>query len=353
MNKIIFYIVIAFFIININACQYPVDISKLPDGEKFLIINAEVTETYAKVNVTYTLDAVTPQGAYLFPTPPDASAYIMDSKGNRTDFTTNGSINTFFKGVVGETYKLYVQVNGEKYESQAETMPRCPALDSVTVIYTRESSRDAKDLLYDGFDVYAESTDFANQENYYQWDWRHYERSLSCAVVEENGREVLYPCTPNDCWNIEYNTRLLVQSDKLRDGKPLAHRVVRVPFATPPYKYYYLRVEQRAITPTVFAYLQSLETQTQNIGSVFDIPAQTRFSPNIYNVNNSNEKILGVFSVFSSYYKIININMQQPLNGVKPKLNGDPRPFTSNPLAQAPCVEGPYRTLIKPEGWVD
>jgi len=353
MNK---NIILAFTLLIISlttTCQYPVDVSELPDTEKFIFINAELTETYAKVLVTYTLDDVTPEGAYVFPKPPTATAYVLDGNGNQFFFKTDGVIDTSFRGFVGQTYTLHVEVDGKTYESNAETMRSCPELNTVTPIYTREPNRDAKDLLYDGFDVYVESLDPAGQDNYYQWDWVHYERSLSCAVMEENGREVLYPCTPYDCWNIRYNTRIIVQADRLRDGKSLTHRVVRVPFAVPPYKYYYLRVEQRAITPTVFAYLQSLETQTQNVGSVFDIPPQTRFSPNIYNVSNPTEKILGVFNVFSSRYKIINIDIQQEIPGIKPKNIGDPRPFTSIPLAQAKCVEGFYRTLIRPEGWVD
>ncbi|HRI62529.1 MAG TPA: DUF4249 domain-containing protein, partial [Saprospiraceae bacterium] len=298
----------------INACQYPVDTSTLPEGKQFLIIDAELTEDYGKVTVNYTLKDVTAQGNYLFPDPPNAVAYVLDSHGNRTDFIPDGSKNTSFKGIVGETYKLYVEADGRSYESKAETMPACPELDSLSPVYTRETFRDPGDLFYDGFDVYAQLTDDPTQENYYQWDWIHYERRFSCDVIIENGMEVLVPCTPYDCWGIEYNTRIVVQSDKLRNGQPIAQRVVRVPFATPPNKYY-LRVEQRSITPTVYTYLKSLETQTQNVGSLFDIPAQTKFSPNISNINDPSEQIIGVFSVFSSRHKIIYIDMQQIIPG--------------------------------------
>jgi len=160
------------------------------------------------------------------------------------------------------------------------------------------------------------------------------------------------PCTPYDCWGIKYNTRIIAQSDKLRDGNPIAQRIVRVPFATPPGAYY-LRVEQRAVTPRVFDYLKALEIQKQNVGSLFDIPAQTRFSPNIRNVNNPKEQILGVFNVFAARKKVIYINMRQEIPDAKAKFVGDPSPFHSDPLLQAPCVEGLYRTKIRPEGWID
>ena len=337
---------------GIYTCQYPVNSSELPDPQKFLIIDAALTETFGKVTVTYTLTDVTPQGAYQFPVPPNAVAFVLDSHGNRTDFLPDGTVNTAFHGVVGETYKLYVVADGETYESKAETMVACPDIDTLDAFYTRESYRDPADLYYDGFDVYAQLKDDGAQENFYQWDWIHYERLASCDVTEENGRQVRLPCNPYDCWGITYNTRVSVQSDKLRNGTVLAHKVVRVPFVKPPNKYY-LRVEQRSITPSVFAYLQSIETQTQNVGTPFDIPAQTKFNPNVFNVNNPTEKILGVFSVYSYRRKIIYVNLLQTIPGAQVKIVPENLPFTSNPFAAAPCNESLYRTRIKPEGWED
>ena len=339
---------------GLHACQYPVDSSTLPDPIRYLVIDAELTETYGKVSVTYTLTDVTPQGGYTFPTPPAAAAYVLDSHGNRTDFATDGAKNTAFAGIAGETYRLYVEADGKQYVSDPETMRACPELDSVTPVYRRESFRAPSELYYDGFDVYAHTNDIGGQENFYQWDWIHYGRAVSCALLYDSnaGRDVLVPCTPYDCWNIVYNTQVTVQSDKLREGQPIAQKIVRVPFARPPAKYY-LRVEQRSITPSVYAYLQSIQTQTQNTGSLFDIPAQTRFNPNVHGVTDPAESLLGVFSVFSSRYKIIHIDMQQTIPGAEVKVIPLPAPFINDPLAAAPCVEGPFRTLVRPEGWVE
>jgi hypothetical protein len=143
-----------------------------------------------------------------------------------------------------------------------------------------------------------------------------------------------------------------VQSDKLRDGNPIRKLVVRVPFSTPPNNYY-LRVEQRSITPTVFEYLQSQETQTQSVGTLFDIPAQTRFNPNVSNVNDKSEKLLGVFNVYSYKKKILYINMLQNIPGASAKVIVEPTAFSADPLASAPCTEETYRTKIKPEGWIN
>lgn len=354
MKKIQFFI--AFWVVAVfSNCQYPVDNSTLPASKQFLIIDAELTPTYGKVNVTYSLQDVTSRGGYSFPKAPKAVAYVLNSGGTRYDFyQTDGTINTAFKGIIGETYKLYVEVDGKKYESKPETMANCPDIDSLTTPYRREVFRSPTDQLYDGFDVYAYSKDAANVENFFQWDWIHYELANFCDRRETkfDGKEVLIPCLPNSCWNIIYNTQTIVASDKLRDGQPLANRIVRVPFATPPNKYY-LKVTQRAITPSVFSYLQSVQTQTQSTGTLFDVPAQTRFNPNVFNVLDPKEQILGVFSVFSFKYKIIYIDMTQKIPNAQAKITPEYTPFTGDIFLNAPCVEGLYRTKIKPEGWVD
>ena len=354
MKKILYSIAICGIIILVK-CQYPVDNSTLPNSKQFTVIEADMTETYGKINITYSLTDVTSKGGYLFPKPPKATAYVLNSKGQRTDFAkTDGTPNTNFKGVIGEIYRLFVEVDGKKYESKPETMRPCPELDSLTAPYARETYRAPSDLYYDGFDVYAQTTDIAGKENYYQWDWIHYERANYCdqRFNKFDDKEVLIPCFPNDCWNIEYNTSVNVLSDKLRDGQPIAHRVVRIPFSNPPNKYY-LRIEQRSITPSVFAYLQSLETQTQNIGTLFDVPAQTRFSPNIYNVNDLSENIIGVFSIFSSRQKTIFVDRSKKIDGAQVKIFPQSVPYTADIFLNAPCIEGVSRTKIKPLFWVD
>lgn len=339
-------------VVFFNTCQYPVDPTALPDPKKYLVVEAELTENYGKVKVFYSITDLTEQGSYHIPSPPQATAYVLDGHGNRTDFSPDGKTDTVFRGVIGETYTLYVEADGKAYVSNPETMRACPAIDTLTPDYSRESARDPNDLNYDGFDVFAQLNDIPGQENYYQWDWIHYERRFSCETAEEAGRTVLIPCDPADCWGIRYNTRVVVQSDKLRDGNTIAQKVVRVPFATPPNKYY-LRVEQRSITPDVFAYLQSVQTQTQHTGTLFDIPAETQFNPNVHNVNDPKEQLLGIFNVFAYRRKIIYIDMLQKIPGATAKNTSDGFPFTSSPFRKAPCVEGLYRTRIRPEGWED
>ena len=354
MNQRFLYFILL-SIILIGACQYPVDNSTLPASKQYIVIDAEITPSYSKVLVTYSLTGVTSLGGYSFPKIPKSTVYVLDSRGSRTNITkTDGTVDSTFRGIIGETYQLFVDIDGKKYESKPEKMLSCPAIDSLSAPYRRENFRAESDLFYDGFDVYAFTKDEPNKENFYQWEWIHYERASFCdrKNIASEGGEVLIPCLPFGCWNIFYSTNTIVLSDKLRDGNQIAQQVARVPFKTQPSKYY-LRVIQRAITPSVYAYLKSIETQTQSTGTLFDVPAQTRFSPNIYNTSNLDEKILGVFSVFSFQKKLIYVDLTQKIDGATPKIITETSPFTTNIFLSSPCTEGLYRTKIKPEGWVD
>jgi hypothetical protein len=108
------------------------------------------------------------------------------------------------------------------YESTEEIMRPSAAMDTLIAKYTREDFRDPADLLYDGFDIYAEVNDIAGVENFYQWDWIHYRRAVQCNKVFDRSQnaEVYIPCFPHDCWDITYNDRVIIQTDQLREVKP-------------------------------------------------------------------------------------------------------------------------------------
>ena len=75
MKKLLVFTNVLLVLANLTTCQYPVDSSVLPDPKRFLIIDAILTDSFAKVNVDYTLTEVTPQGGYLITGRPEATAY--------------------------------------------------------------------------------------------------------------------------------------------------------------------------------------------------------------------------------------------------------------------------------------
>jgi len=99
--------------------------------------------------------------------------------------------------------------------------------------------------------------------------------------------------------------------------------------------------------------LNSIKDKSENLGTLFDVPAQTSFNPNVFNVKDRGEKILGSFNVFSSRYRIITIDMLQKISGAEVKYIYESDHFVSDPFVTRPCTEEPNRTKIRPEGWID
>ena len=337
----------------VASCQFPIDTYEQANKERFLLINAELSDTYGTITVENSIDEITLSNVYTTPPAVNAEIYVEDSKGKRTYFQ-NKMENVNFKGAAGETYKLFVTADGKKYESKAEKMPACPEMDSVAATFRQDLDYVATNGLRNAFDVNVYTKDAANEVNYYQWDWLHNVRVIYCgtAFLPRSTRLGNLPCA-TDCWGIEASPRINVLSDALVNGQKMRVAVSRVPFQTPPNRYH-LRVEQRAITKTAYDYFKSLDMQTQSNGTLFDVPAQTLFSPNIKGVTDPKERVLGIFNVFSSRYKIMYIDMTQEIPGVIRKVVPDefppyPYPYPSTP----PCVEGIYRTKTKPEMWLD
>jgi hypothetical protein len=339
--------IIAFF----TTCQYPVDSYVQATKKRFILINADLTETYGRVTVENSIDEISLSNVYTTPPPVKADIYVEDSKGKRTYFQ-NKMENVNFKGVLGETYKLYVTADGNKYESLPEAMPVCPEMDSVSAVFHQDLDYLAESSLRNAFDVYVYTKDLDAKGNYYQWDWVHNTRISYCGTALLRGRPANLPCA-TDCWGIEVSPNINVLSDALINGQKMRVAITRVPFQTPPNRYH-LKVEQRAITQTAYDYYKALAKQTQANGTLFDVPAQTLFSPNIKGVTNPEERVLGLLNVFSSRKNIIYIDMTQDIPNVIRRVIPDefppfPYPYPSTP----PCVEGVYRTQTKPEAWRD
>jgi hypothetical protein len=105
-------------------------------------------------------------------------------------------------------------------------------------------------------------------------------------------------------------------------------------------------------------FFHSLIAQVQSSGSLFDVPAETRFSMNVKPITDPKERVLGIFNVFSVRKKIYFIDRLKSV----PKeefalityINGEIYtcpPGAVNCQDRVPCVESAYRTKITPEGW--
>jgi len=374
---------ISFYVLLIGivtwACVNPIKDFVQIDATSFTTIEADISDDaqLSKVRLTSSSNRLVSQLALPIS---KAVVYVTDQSGVKTNFTEGIPLGTYypsagFKGVVGSTYKLYVKMlTGQTYESTAETMKGVPEIENAIARFEIFYQYSKVDVRRAGFTVYLDFKDMPSEGDFYLWNWKNYRNASLCATCTDGGKfdfkklDCVQPKFPTDailnymcdgnCWDINTNNDLNVFSDVLTNGQRVVGRqVARIPFDnwTP----YYFRLEQRSITKNAFAFYQSLISQVQSSGSLFDVPAETRFSLNIKSLTTPSERVLGIFNVFSVRKKIFYIDRrknipvgEEPIISIIPGETYTCPPGSVGCLEKAPCVESPIRTKITPEGWV-
>jgi hypothetical protein len=367
---------ISFYVLLIGivtwACVNPIKDFVQIDATSFTTIEADISDDaqLSKVRLTSSSNRLVSQLSLPIS---KAVVYVTDQSGVKINFTEGIPLGTYypsagFKGVVGSTYKLYVKMlTGQTYESTAETMKGVPEIENAITRFEIFDQYSKVDVRRAGFTVYLDFKDMPSEGDFYLWNWKNYRNASFCATCTDGGKfdfkklDCVQPKFPTDailnymcdgnCWDISSNNDLNVFSDILTNGQRVVGRqVARIPFDnwTP----YYFRLEQRSITKNAFAFYQSF-------GSLFDVPAETRFSLNIKSLTTPSERVLGIFNVFSVRKKIFYIDRrknipvgEEPIISVIPGETYTCPPGSVGCLEKAPCVESPIRTKITPEGWV-
>ena len=372
-----FSIYLFLLLVLTEACITPITNFEQVAAKSFLTVEATISDEQGVQKVRLYNSAEKLIGSFFEPIT-KAKVYITDEKGVREDLTEQSAKGTYltstkFVGRVGGTYTLNIETaNGKKYQSTPETMKAVPEIENVITQFQVLDNYAKGDARRGGFNIYVDLQDPATPGDNYQWYWKHYEKANICetcigGTYDFRLNTCIYPRIPTeqsysyqcdgDCWDISFSTDLNIFSDTYLNGQRISGKqVARVPFDG--YSPYYLQFEQRAITRNSYNYYQSLTAQTQNNGTLFDVPAETRFSFNIKSLTNPEEKILGIFDVYSVRKKIFYIDRRLGVPaGEAPVANqilGDIfmcQPTQPNCRDRVQCVEGLFRTPFKPVGW--
>jgi hypothetical protein len=376
-TKFLIYFLLIFMLV---ACVTPISNFDQVAAKSFFVIEASMSDQVGSHKIKLYLSSDKIIGAYFTPVT-KAKVYIIDEKGVREDFTeltaTKGTYlsSDKFTGRVGGTYTLTIETaDGKKYQSVPETMKPVPEIESVITRFEVLDNYAKGDPRRGGFNIYVDFQDPATIGDNYQWYWKHYQRAFICETCVGGSYDFFrntcvtprvptdqvlnYRCD-GDCWDIAIATDLNLFSDTYLNGQRVTGKqVARVPYdgISP----YYLQFEQRGITKDAYNYYQGLSVQTQNNGTLFDVPSETRFSYNVRSLTNPDEKILGIFDVYSVRKKIFYIDRtvgvpkdEFPTTKI---LVGDIfscSPPSPNCKELVQCSEGLFRTPLRPPGWKD
>ncbi len=375
---------IVVFLFFLFSCEEELRDFQQAEQESFVTIEATFSnlEKYHKIYLNESSPIITGDTS---PKPiSGAKIQILDSLGGEFSFSEIGEgvyqSDLKVSAKQGHSYSLSIILkSGKRYVSDFQKLLSPPVIENIKDDFVLKTNFPENNAQRYGFNVSVDFEDSKNPGQFYQWDWIHYERVLYCAScnngfdygkndcsrTDENlpyyekynsDRPINYRCG-NNCFDISRPPQYILFADKLLNGQKVSDfPVARIPYdgATD----YYFELEMRTIHAEVYNYLNQLKETTQSNGSLFDIPANTPFSPNIKCVTDPKEKVLGVFSVFGAHRKQIYIkrnNLPSDVRPIFPIYQGREAmaPPGSSILPTVPCKEAKYRTKQEPENWHD
>lgn len=187
----------------------------------------------------------------------------------------------------GNSYSLSIQLlDGSVYASIPEKIVPVPKdfmIDSIGVGVPYKL-----DDLY-GADISIETTDPADQTNYYRW----------ITAQDYIPRKATgFPCNSSEncemyCYQSYTDRTINILSDALINGKQIKYQ----PTIVSPYYWYgrhYVELKQLSLTKEAYQFWKLFQEQTTRTGSILD-PLPSPVNGNIYNVNDPNELALGFF----------------------------------------------------------
>jgi hypothetical protein len=188
----------------LGTCVDPYD-PKLVGGEKYLVFEGTLTDTPGPYRFALTLSAGYNSTESVYDERvQDAKIWVTDSEGTRTDFVDDGKGNfespAGFRGRIEGEYTLGITYKGQSYYSEPERLMPVPSIDTVYTSFRRVTQQG--NSVNGQFQVFLDVNDPANTENYYQWDWIHFDKPEYCVLYRQEAATYWKRCC-TDCWNIK------------------------------------------------------------------------------------------------------------------------------------------------------
>ncbi|MFM1914299.1 MAG: hypothetical protein RIR51_2152 [Bacteroidota bacterium] len=284
-----------------------------------------------------------------------------------------------FKGEIGSSYQLkFSTPNGREYESSEDVLEEAIPIDNVTHILDKSGIKTGDGQVSAAYLFYADFQDPENNQDYYFWQWKLYEQQPICRTclggywyidpaplgtcVEDRwlaraGIYLDYQCSGN-CWEIINSEDLEANSDEFFNGNAVKNQYIgKVPIYQ--HTTALLELDQYAVTKEVYDFINLSQKQSIISGGLADTPPAALVG-NIHCISDPTVNTSGLFIVAAhSTYKYW-LDKQDVLKDNTPtvgllggrKIRLEPQSMATDRPPLAPCLEGPTRTSIMPEGWM-
>jgi hypothetical protein len=205
----------------------------------------------------------------------------------------------------GERFRLnIITTNGREYESEYVAVKATPAIDSIS--WKVEGA---------GVQVYTNTHDTQNNTWYYRWSFEEtWQYTSAFESTYDFVNRQLVPRTEDiyHCWRTQPSTNIIIgSSTRLTQDIIKEFPLQFLPADSEKLGIRYsILVRQYALSKEAYEYLQKLEKNTENLGTLFD-PQPSQLTGNIRSVSDPQEVVIGYFDVLAEQQKRIFIGKHQ------------------------------------------
>ncbi len=294
------------FSVIFSSCVDPFDPQVKNIPESFLVVDGFINSqgvTTIKLSRTVNLSADS-----VAPPERQATMYIEAEAGSPF-YLTEQDAGTYTSGNLSldltKKYRLHIKlISGKEYISDFTSVKITPPIDNI--------NWQAKD---NGLQIYVNSHDATNSTQYYRWQyeetWEYtaaYYAALeytSAGIKSRNENIYL-------CWNTQPSNAIRIANTvRLNQDVIADYNLVTIPTTSAKLgRRYSILVKQYALSPEEYLYYETLQKNTENIGSLFD-PLPTQLTGNIHAVTDASEPVIGFVGTYSETTKRLFVNRDE------------------------------------------
>ena len=293
----------------LHGCIEPYDF-EAETFEDVLVLEANITDEFKRQEILLTRSFMVGEDTSR---PQSAAVSVRDDGGNEYVFSevAPGRYESIeeFAAVANRNYRLHITSNRGRYESDATPLQESTGIDDLYARRTTYNGNDGVALLVDNYN----SADASGHFRYkYEETYKIISRySYDFDMIYENGQFVTVPKTKEEttCYNTVASNDIILGATTSLQENNLEGFLVRFIDSRNPIssRRYSILLEQQALSPEAFAYYQTLK-KLAGSDNVFSQNQPGFVTGNVYNVNDPEEMVVGMFNVSSVSSKRIYFN---------------------------------------------
>jgi hypothetical protein len=305
MNRLIFYLVIAVFIVS---CRDNYELPLRSNDVSLLVVEGVLTVGQGATTITLSRTLKINEVANF---KPENGAKVTVEARNGGTFTLSETNNGNYNHpqlplVFGQEYRLRILTNDNKeYLSNYVVAKQTPQIDAIT--WRKEDN---------AMRISVNTKDPTNSTRYYKWDfdeaWEirsnytaNYRWISGTTIVES-------PNYNSQCWKFGKSNTISIGSSAQLESDVINEAPIHyiLPGSERLGVRYSILVKQQSLTKEAYEYFKIMKTNTESLGSIFDAqPSETK--GNIKCISNPDEDVIGFLTASSFAEKRIFITQQE------------------------------------------